>query len=186
MKYIRGLHISYYLNFVAAVALLKFGIFVPIELDTSALLKIDMAVIILTMVAILYFGVHGIITAVKLFRANDLTALRRHMKHAKVGMIPFFIINFIYYLALIMLVLGASRGLFLFGPIFVVIVPIVIFTYLAVLFTSAFTIAYILLMKKNNQLTGDAVVLHICLQLIFVLDMVSMFILLRKKSVLDC
>lgn len=180
MKNIRGLQISYYINLFGAMALLILAVLMLSEYKPSILLIADIVLISLSMLAILYFGIRCVVSAVALYRNDDLFALRKFMKISKRGLIPFFVMNFIYYSLFIMILMAASRGIFLFGPIPMILIPLVIFTYLAVLFTSSFSIAFIVLLKKKDKFDTSSMLLNICLQLTFVLDIVGMLFLLRR------
>lgn len=180
MKSIRGLQMSYYINLFGGMALLVLAVLMLTEYKSNILLTVDIVIVVLSMLAILYFGIRCVINAVELYRSDNLQTLRKYMKVAKRGLIPFFIINFIYHFLVIMILIAASRGIFLFGPIPIILIPLVLFTYLAVLFTSSFSIAFIALLKKKGKFNSSSEFWNICIQLMFVLDIIGVIFLLRR------
>ncbi|NLJ88534.1 MAG: hypothetical protein GX327_07130 [Epulopiscium sp.] len=180
MKRIRALQISYYINIFAAIALiLILMLFYGSKIQNIFLLA-DIMLGIFSIIAIFLFGILCISNAVVLYRRGDLATLRQYMKVAKRGLIPFFIINFIYCAFLNMILFVASRGIFIIGPIPIMIIIMVSFTYLAVLFSSSYSIAFIIQLKKKDKLSQGVAFLNICLQLIFVLDIIELIYLLRR------
>ena len=176
MKRIRALQISYYINIFAAIALiLILMLFYGSKIQNIFLLA-DIMLGIFSIIAIFLFGILCISNAVVLYRRGDLATLRQYMKVAKRGLI--FLILYIVLLNMILFV--ASRGIFIIGPIPIMIIIMVSFTYLAVLFSSSYSIAFIIQLKKKDKLSQGVAFLNICLQLIFVLDIIELIYLLRR------
>lgn len=180
MKNLRRLQISYYINMFGAIVLLIFAVLALSEEKLRFLLIVDLAIMGITLLTAMYFGIRCIVNALQLYKKEDLQLLREYMKVGKRGLIPFFIINFIYYILIFMLLIVASHGIFLFSPIPLLFVPLIIFTYFAVIFTSSFSIAFILLLKKKEKISIIDMVLNIWLQLIFILDIIGMILLLNR------
>lgn len=125
-------------------------------------------------------AIANIINSITLFRNSDDVSLRQNMKTLKFGLIPYFFINFILYLFIFLILFAASRGIIIFSPIPLFFIIPIIFTYLAVLFTSFYGIGYVLILGKENRIKSNGLVIHVLLQLCFVLDVISTVILLAK------
>ena len=121
----------------------------------------------------IYSIILNIKNTIKLFRQNNILEIRKNVKIIKLSLIPFWILHFIISVIIMFVFLGISRGL---GIIFIPI-PI-FFTYLFLLITSIFSIAFILLLNKNKYLKHNYI--HILLQLCFVIDIIDIIYLLRK------
>lgn len=134
----------------------------------------------ITILTASYYGIRCIVQAIKFFRGDDLISLREYMKVGKRGLILYFLINFIYHALFFMILMAASRGIFLFGPIPMLLIPLMLFTYLAVIFTSSFSIAFILLLKKKRMMEPGTMIFNIFMQLNFVLDIIGMVFLLKR------
>ena len=137
--------------------------------------KIIPLIFLIWLLLFIYSIVLNIKNTVKLFKENNLIVLRKNGKLIKLTLIPFWILHFILSVLAMIVFIGASRGM---GIIFL---PIPIFiTYIFLLITSIFSIAYILLLRKNKYINN--IVIHIILQLCFVLDIINMIYILRKIS----
>lgn len=115
-----------------------------------------------------------------LYREKDSAYLRKYMKALKMGAIPYFVLNFILYFLLFMLSVAASRGLVILTPIPFMFVILVFFTYLSLLFTAPYGMAYAVIIQREGKMSTGRLVIHILLQLCFVLDVVDTIVLLMK------
>lgn len=116
--------------------------------------------------------------AIGLYKTNDADGLRRGMKQMKLASIPYFVVNFIYFAALALLAMVASRGIVLVTPIPLIFVLVMIFTYVIMLFTSIYGIVYLAWLKKSGAIKLAPMVAHIIMQMIFVLDIIGTVLLL--------
>jgi len=127
------------------------------------------------------FSIVNIISLIYDYKNNNSEILFKKMKRLKIGLIPFWIINFICYIPISAILLVAGHG---FGFI---IVPIFIFlSYTVLIFTSIFSIVYLKLLRRNEIITKKQFIIHTILQLFFILDVIdTLYILkiLRKTNV---
>ncbi|MGY4721355.1 hypothetical protein [Naumannella huperziae] len=120
-----------------------------------------------------------IVHAITLARRGDLAALQPVIVPIKVFGIPFFVLNF-----LIMFLISVAGLRFVIGVIYI---PFLILgTYLVMLPTSAYGIAALVLMRRCGQIDRGFMIGHLLAHLLFVIDIVSAFIVARKaRQVLD-
>jgi hypothetical protein len=124
----------------------------------------------------IYTIVLNIKNTVKLYKQNDVFELRKRAKIIKLSLIPFWIFHFFISALIMIFFIAISRGM---GIIFV---PIpMFFTYISLLITSIFSIAFILLLNKNKYLKRYYI--HILLQLCFVIDIIDIIYLLKKIDI---
>lgn len=99
----------------------------------------------------------------------------------KIGFIPFFLLNFLFWFSIIGILLNPMMG---FIGIF--LIPIAfIFTYTTMLITSIYGISLISVMGRKNILTWGQCVIHIIFQLILIVDVVDLiflFVRYRKRT----
>lgn len=120
------------------------------------------------------FVVINIVSVVMDFRQNKIDMIYQKMKRIKIGLIPYWIINFICYFPICILFLLVGHG---FGFI---IVPIFIFSsYTVLLVTSLFSILLLICLIKLNILNNGNFIKHVICQLIFVLDIIDSFIIIK-------
>ena len=127
----------------------------------------------------IFWGIRNIITGVKLTKAGDSESLGSFMKTAKFGSIPLYVIVFIINFLMWSLLLIASRGIGIFSFLFM-IAPTVFFTYLNVIFTSVFSICFLIDKKNKGEISAVSMVVHILLQLCFVIDVIDTIYLCAK------
>lgn len=128
-------------------------------------------------------AVFNVQSALLLFQVGDAFHLRRQMRTLKMGSIPYFVLNFILYVLLALLIIAASRGLVIFTPIPLMFIIPVLFTYLSLLFTSPYGIAYAATVHREGKMSAVGLAFHILLQLCFVLDVVDTAVLLMKHKI---
>jgi hypothetical protein len=93
----------------------------------------------------------------------------------KLGLIPFYISNFVS--GLIVVILALNPLMFL---LWALVALWIVYTYLTMLATSAYGISLIILLGKQNILTRRQCAKHIILQLILVADIIDSIILFKK------
>lgn len=100
------------------------------------------------------------------------------MSRLKLGAVPYFILNFLFCAGLAFLVVASSRGFIIFSPIPILFVIPIFLTYGTVVSTSIYGIFYIASLLKEGKITIGKAILHILLQICFVLDIVDTLVLL--------
>jgi hypothetical protein len=181
MKLIRSTLAGLYVNFILVILLLVSlvsGLINNSMGDWKQWLIISL--LIITSILNTLFAVINIKNAIQMVKRNEYKSLRKSMKVLKLGAIPYFIINFLIYLMLFLLLFAASRGIILFSPIPLMFLIPITFTYLTVLFTSSYGIGYVVIIGKEKRLKKSKLLIHILMQLCFVLDIFSTIVLLRK------
>jgi hypothetical protein len=132
---------------------------------------------LLCVVLFIFVSVINIFNSIKLLRNKEELKLRKSMMYIKFGAIPFFIINFIVLTACTLILIGASRGV---GIIFV---PIpVFFTYALLLSTSIYSVSYLIHLKNEKKIESNIFLIHLVLQFCFVLDVISVIVLLKNTG----
>lgn len=180
MKKVRNILISYYIYLISFVMVFVSFIFgSSYELLNKMTLVFGVSCII-AFCTIMAFGIICIIDAIRLFRNEDYNLLRANMKILKYSLIPYFIINFGINAIVFIIFLGASRGLLIFTPIPLLFGALIIFAYISVLFSSSYSVLFILLNLKRKKIKIGKTVLFIWMQLCFVIDVLGVMIMLIK------
>jgi hypothetical protein len=97
----------------------------------------------------------------------------------KIGLIPFYVVNFVLLLLATLLFLNP---LMFFMGIFIAIIGVIV-TYLTLLATSSYEIVQIITLGRKNVLTKKQCAAHIVLQLIFIADVAdSIFLFVKHGS----
>ena len=123
----------------------------------------------------LIFSIINIISIRIDFKNNDSRKLLKKMRRIKIGLIPFWVINFLAYIPICTILIVAGHG---FGFL---IVPIFIFaSYIVLLLTSIFSILYLLNLRKNGIIQNKNLIIHTLLQLLFVFDIVDTIYIIKK------
>ena len=121
------------------------------------------------------FSIINIVSLIIDYKNNNKELLLKKTKRIKLGLIPFWIINFICYLPISIILLLVGHG---FGFI---IVPIFIFaSYTVLILTSIFSIIYLKNLHKNNIIEFKQFLIHSILQLIFVIDIIDIIVIIKK------
>ncbi|GFP77006.1 DUF6652 family protein [Clostridium fungisolvens] len=183
MKNVKNTLIGLYFNLFMVVLSLILLLRGLIHGNTGNWLKwiLVFALISSEILNIVFAGINTVNSFI-LFKNSDYNSMRKNMKALKFGVIPYFVINFIIYGLLFLLFFAASRGLILFTPIpFLFLIP-VFFAYLTVIFTSSYGLGFSLILYKEKMISTGKLVLHIILQLCFVLDVLDTIILLAKNK----
>lgn len=135
----------------------------------------------MTWVAAIVFTVINIKNAFWLYTNGKYSFLKKHMSRLKLGAVPYFILNFLFCAGLAFFVVACSRGFYIFiifSPIPILFVIPIFLTYGTVVSTSIYGIFYIASLLKEGKITIGKAILHILLQICFVLDIVDTIILL--------
>jgi hypothetical protein len=180
MKNVRNALIGLYFNLFIVIFLLR-GLIYD---NNSKWLKwiLVFALIVSEIFNIVFAGINAVNSFIFL-KNGDYNSMRKNMKALKFGVIPYFAINFIIYGLLFLLLLGASRGFLFFTPIPLLFLIPVFFAYLTVIFTSSYGIGFSLVLYNKKRISTGKLVLHIILQLCFVLDVIDTIILIAKNKV---
>lgn len=167
----------YPLASLVILALCEFGI----NEDTAGLIAVCVLGIMFIFYGVykIYWGIKNFITSVSLAKAGDSDRLRAFMKTAKFGSIPMYIIVFTINLITWAFFIIATRGLVIFSFPFM-IAPAVFFTYLNVIFTSVFSICFLIDKKSKGEISAAFMVINILLQLCFVTDVIDTIYLCIK------
>ncbi|MDO5387597.1 MAG: hypothetical protein Q4F63_00015 [Clostridia bacterium] len=133
----------------------------------------------------IYWGVRNFMTAVALTKDGDDKKLASFMKVAKFGSIPMYVIVFTINFVVWAVMVLATRGIGIFALPFAIL-PTVFFTYLNVIFTSIYSICFLIDKKNKGEISAVFMVINILLQLCFVIDVIDTIYLcfkFRKKKI---
>lgn len=137
--------------------------------------------LVISFVAVQIVGCLSAATAVKMYIKSEYNPLKKSWLLLKLKTIPFYILNFIYDLAYIVVIIGASRGLAVMA-----VIPILLpiwYTCAFIVQSGFFGAANIATFRKKH---GDKIsLIHYFLQFIPVLDVFSTIILIRKLKALN-
>ncbi|MFL0248586.1 DUF6652 family protein [Candidatus Clostridium stratigraminis] len=184
MRNVRNTLMGLYFNLIIVILSLLFLLRTMLDNDMANWVQwiLVVALIVSSILNIIFAGINALNSFI-LFKNNDYNSMRKSMKSLKFGVIPYFIINFIIYLLVFLLFFAASRGIILVTPIPLLFLIPIFFTYLAVIFTSIYGIGFSLILYKEKRLRIGKLILHVVLQLCFVLDVLDTIILLAKNKV---
>lgn len=145
------------------------------NINPTSFYNILLIIFLIWFIIYFIFSIINIIALIIDCKNNNLNILFNKMKRIKMGLIPYWIINFICYLPISMTWLVAGHG---FGFI---VVPIFIFaSYTVLILTSIFSIVYLYKLQKNNIILKKQFIIHIILQLFFVIDIIDIIYILKK------
>ncbi|OPX45967.1 hypothetical protein CLHUN_04420 [Ruminiclostridium hungatei] len=181
MKLVRNLLLGLYVN-IFLVLLLVILTFISLSGNRICVLLL-FAVFVTALGSGLFCIVVGVISvfaACRLFQKQEYGILRHNMKILKFSSIPYLFINFIIYYLLFIIFFVASRGTATVTPIPLFFMFVIFFTYLGVIFTSAYGIGLLALLLKEKKLKAGCFLFHLLLQLCFVLDVVDTLVLMKK------
>ncbi|GKU25150.1 DUF6652 family protein [Clostridium folliculivorans] len=184
MKNVKNTLIGLYFNLFIVILSLLFLLRGLTHSNMYAWLKwiFVFALIVSETFNIVFAGINAVNSFI-LLKNSDYNSMRKNMKALKFGVIPYFVINFIIYALLFLLFFAASRGLIVFTPIPLLFLIPVFFAYLTVIFTSSYGIGFSLILYKEKRIKTGKLVLHMLLQLCFVLDVIDTIILVSKNKV---
>lgn len=189
MKYIRNTLVGLYVSLFLVILLLVCLFWGLIDEEIGSWRQwLATFSLIISGVLNVAFAIVNIKNAYRLYKNRESITLRKYIKTLKLGAIPYFILNFVIYLLLFMLFFAASRGILIFTPIPLFFLIPTFFTYLAVLFTSPYAIGFVAVLRNENKMKTGKLIMHIILQLCFVLDVIDTIALLRKyktQQILD-
>ncbi len=183
MKKSNVLLITYYTNILFLILLIKFEFSSASNNVSNFWGYLLMGLILLSGVLILVFGVLNVREAYNLYHKNDLIGLRNHMKLLKLGLIPYYVINLAVHGLFFLSSMAISRGLILFTPFLIIFFIPIGLAYLSLLFSSAYSIGYLILNHKSGFMKWHEMLLQIIFQFIFIIDVLStLFILIKYKD----
>lgn len=182
MKLVKTFFVMLYVQLV-----LQYGI-IPVMflgMDDTGEFKIwthfYFAVVLISFVAVQVVGCISAVSAVKMHLNSEHEVLKESWLLLKLKTIPFYILNFIYGLAYIIGIIGASRGL-----VVMAVIPILIpiwYTCAFIVQSGFFGAANVAFLRKEY---GDRIsAIHYVLQFVPVLDVVSTLIVRKKVKTLD-
>lgn len=181
MKLVRNTLIGLYVNLFAIILLIVSLLYGAIKSNMGKGTKwILIGLVVISIVSNVIFAIINVVNTCLLYKNKEYNSLRKSMKTLKLGTIPYFILNFIFYFLLAVLFFMASRGIIIFTPVPLLLILPVFFTYLTVLFTSCYGIGFIAIAYKEKKLDGVKLIIHVLCQICFILDVVSTIILLSK------
>lgn len=125
-------------------------------------------------------GAIGILAARRLFHKQEYSLLRHNMKILKLASIPYLFINFIIYYLLFIIFFVATGSTAAVTQIPMFFMFVIFFTYMGVIFTSAYGIGLLALLLKDRSLKTGCFLFHLLLQLFFVLDVVDTLVLMKR------
>ena len=108
---------------------------------------------------------------------KNVEKIKNYCKIIKYYSIPFWIMNIISYIGLII-----AFFFIMFGWV-IIFIPIPIFiSYIILLATSSYSISYLIIMKRNGSITKKQFIKNIILQLCFIFDIIGIIILFKKEK----
>lgn len=125
---------------------------------------------------VLIVGCITAIMALVYYRDRKYEGLRKGWKLLKLGGIPFYVINFVYSVCAWFILVGASRGLF----IFLIPIPIIL-TGAFILQSGCVGACYVKYLRSISPNSRKVSTIHYVLQFISVLDIISTLIILRRE-----
>ena len=187
MTKFRWYHLVLGLNFLASISIILGAVIleqVPLDLDWvyPILLVSWIAGICLTFVALLVLSLLHLAKAVRHLANGEAAPLRQGMRAMKLGSIPYFLLNFLYFILLAIVLLMGTRGLVIMTPIPLLFGVVVGMTYLVMLGNSVYGVCYVFHLRNQSRITNGKAVLHIILHGIFVLDILDTIILLARHK----
>ena len=122
----------------------------------------------------------SIITAFQSIDAkNRRNSMIYRMLFLKLSVIPFFVLNFMLWTGLFGTFILFPGGIFLLA-----LVPIIVFlTFTVLLVTSSSTISVLVFSYRSKQIDMNKLIVHIVLQLIFMVDVIDSIYLYKKLRI---
>lgn len=180
----KAILITLYLKIITFVLVLFFLVAFSVIPDKELGNVLSLLTVILWGGANLAFviaAVFALIDCVRLYKAGQLGLLRSNTRNIKFGAIPYFVLNFLLWIFITLVMIMASRGLFIFTPIpFLLVLP-VIDSFFCVLVTSIYSIGFTVGLKRFGLMSGGAAAGLVVMQLMFVLDEVAAAVLIATK-----
>lgn len=185
MKLVRNTLLWLYVNLFMIILLLISSLQALVKNRTGNWMQwLLVALVVITGILNVIFAIKNIINSCRLYKNREYNSLRQYMKVLKLGSIPYFILNFAIYFLLFIILFAASRGIIVVTPIpLFIFSPPILFTYLEVLFTSSYGIGFIAIINKEKRIKSVSFIIHVLLQLCFILDIISTIVLLTRYKV---
>lgn len=182
MKKINLLIVTLYLNLIGLIAftitVIAYIILALSNNDSEKAnnyMEVFSTMFFVWIVVYVLIAVVNVVSGVIEYRRREFGLIFSKMKRLKTALIPYWIINFICYLPICVFLLIFGHG---FG--FVVVPVIILSSYSVLLVTSVFSILFLMYLKKTNKIEMKEFILHTILQLVFVLDVIDAFILMKR------
>ncbi|GAA1575275.1 MULTISPECIES: DUF6652 family protein [Kribbella] len=163
---------------VMAIVALGIGVHWPYRIEGPGALSAAFGAFSTWFVVYLLAAVLVVVDAVRLSRRRDLDALQRSANLVKLFAVPFFVVNFVAF-AESVLVAGAREGDHLGIDGFVLALVVVVLTYLVMLPTSAYGIAALLLLRKDDRIGRTFCGVNLVLHFLFVADVLSSIVVVE-------
>ncbi len=181
MKLARLTLLGLYMNFVLVILFLARLIFGLIDTKIQAwTFWIILIALIISGFLNVLMAVLNVFKVLTIMKNKDYDLLRKHMKMLKFGSILYFILNFVLYFLLFAIFILASRGILLISPFPLLFLIPASCAYFTVVITSVYGIGVLLSLLRNKKISLKGFILHIVMQLCFVLDILSTAIILIK------
>lgn len=138
---------------------------------------------------LLLFGVGNFIRSIVLAFKRDYSkqvknAMLNRMLFIKIGTVPFFVLNFLLWMSILGLVMIFPGGIFS-----IIFIPLLVgMTYMVLIVTSSSTFSVLIYCYKAKKISLAMFILHLIMQLIFVVDVFSsvyLYIKLRQLKEVD-
>ncbi len=154
--------------------------FMPEFIPAPTIVLIWYVLMVVTIGVIIIMGVCHLKLAYSLYKKDESKQLRRGMLYMKVGTIPFFLLNFVYFAFVTVFPLILPMGFIFLAPEILVMIFAGTMTYIIMLCTSVYGMGYLALLKKEEKISLTRLVVNLILQVIFVLDILDTIYLLIK------
>ncbi|WP_427886920.1 DUF6652 family protein [Kribbella sp. GL6] len=169
---------------VMAIVALGIGVHWPYRIDGPGALSAAFGSFSTWLVVYLLASVLVVVDAVRLSRRRDLDALQRSANLVKLFAVPFFVLNFVAF-AESVLVAGAREGDHLGIDGFVLALVVVVLTYVALLPTSTYGVAVLVLLRKDERIGRIFFGVNVVLHFLFVMDVLSSIVVVEvARSIL--
>ncbi|MGZ0149553.1 hypothetical protein ACXJJ3_20985 [Kribbella sp. WER1] len=167
-----------------AIVAIGIGMHWPYRIDGPGALSAAFGSFSTWLVVYLLASVLVVVDAVRLVRRRDLDALQRSANLVKLFAVPFFVANFLAF-AESLLVAGAREGDHLGINRLVLALVVVVLTYVALLPTSAYGVAVLVLLRRDERIGRIFFGVNVVLHVLFVVDVLSSIVVVEvARSVL--
>lgn len=152
--------------------------------ESDGYYNLSLILLVVCLLILLVAGVLNIRSAVALYRQGDYSRLRSEMKLAKLGSIPFFILEFA-----IFVVMSAGLSVLALFFIWTVGAPIgimflltitALLLYVMLVISSCYAIAFVLLLRREGTMHAAIMILCVLALLVPILDLVATGIILSR------
>ncbi|GAA3132557.1 hypothetical protein JOF29_005232 [Kribbella aluminosa] len=167
-----------------ALVALGIGLHWPYRIDGPGALSAAFSAFSGWLVIYLVGAILVVVDAVRLARRRDLDALQRSANLVKLVAVPFFVLNFVAF-AESVLVVGSGDGDHLGIDGLLLALLVVFLTYVAMLPTSAYGVAVLVLLRKDGRIGRTFFGVNMLLHVLFVVDVLSSIVVVEvARSIL--